>query len=66
MLLVPYVISTGEYPVWHLMDRTSWSAHFACCLDSGKLSAGKGSVPCRKRSNRDPVWSCGETEMGHK
>jgi hypothetical protein len=52
-------------PCGILMDRTSWSARFACGLDSGKLSAGKGSVPCKKRSNRDPVWPCGEIEMGH-
>ena len=52
-------------PCGILMDRTSWSAHIECGLDSGKLSAGKGSVPCRKRSNMDPVWLCGEADMGH-
>ena len=48
-----------------LMDRMSWSAYFMCGLDLVYSSTGKSLVLCRKRSNRDPVCLCGETEMGH-
>ena len=52
-------------PCGILMDQTSWSACFARGLDLGKLSVGKDSVPCRKRLNRDPMWPCDKTKMGH-
>ena len=63
MLLVPYGVSKCEYSVWHLDGLNKWSACFLGGLDPGKLSAGQGSVPCRKCSNRDPVWPCDKTEI---
>ena len=59
------VLAHVSIPCDIVMDQRNWSTRFACGFDSGRLSAGKGSVPCRKRSNRDPVWPRGETEMGH-
>ena len=66
VLLCPYGVSTCvNFSCSILMDRTSWSACFAWGLNSGNSFTGKGLVPCRKHSNRDPVWPCDETEMGH-
>ena len=58
-------LARASIPCGILMDQTSWSACFVCGLDLVNLSTRKGSVLCRKSSNKDPVWLCGETEMGH-
>ena len=66
MFCVPCIAFAHVSIPWGiLMESTSRSACFVCGLDLVNLSTRKGSVLCRKSSNKDPVWLCGETEMGH-